>query len=105
VDLPTNVTDVNAIIEDWAEYDAITHSDSIMHRLLELAEWAKEEDDPDSVMKVDSLMDALRFLNSRPSLTLSPDGQISAVWDVYHHRFIVCFLGNGEVQTLLTMPL
>jgi hypothetical protein len=96
--------DVNTIIEDWAEYDAITYGDSIMHRLLELAEWAKEDQDPDSLMKPESLNDALKFLNSSPSLTLSPDGHISTVWEILDHKFIIVFLGEGKTQAMLYKP-
>ena len=92
---------VNDIIEDWEEHECIIHCDSIMHRLLELADWASE-DEEDADMEVPSLLDALQFLNSRPSLTLDPNGCINASFDIYDHKLIIRFEGHGTTQALLT---
>ena len=88
------------IIEDWADNDCIVHCDSIKYRLLELAEWA-QEDEEDAYMQVKSLLDVLEFLNSRPSLTLSPAGEISASWEIFDHKLIIHFNGDGKTQAVL----
>lgn len=69
----------------------------IAERLQMLADESLDEEDQEP-MQPSSLADALRFLNQRPSLTLSPNGHISASWSIFGHRLIIRFLGNGEIS-------
>ena len=91
---------VNDIIEDWAEDECVIHCDSIKHRLLDLIEWSSEDDENDP-MREASLIDALEFLNSRPSLTLCPNGYVSASWQIFDHKLVIRFRGCEETQALL----
>ena len=98
---------IDSIIKYWVEgrleghkteHDIVTWN--IADRLLLLANEAYNEDDQEP-MDRESLNDLLDFLDTRPSLTLSPNGHISASWIIADHKLIVRFMGGGKTQTLL----
>lgn len=73
---------------------------SIADRLLFLAHEALNEDDQEPMQK-DSLNDLLDVLDTRPSLTLSPNGHISMSWDILDHKLVVRFMGDGKVNAIV----
>ena len=99
--------EIDSIVNYWVEgrlegheteHDIVTWK--IADRLLLLAHAALDEDEQEPMQK-DSLNDLLDFLDVRPSLTLSPNGHISASWTILDHKLIIRFMGDGKTNTFL----
>jgi hypothetical protein len=94
------MTPIELILQQWMN-EYVIHSHSIKDRIKFLAAEALDEEDQDEPMSEASLRDALQVLNSRPSLTLSPMGEISASWIICDHKLVVRFLGDGKISGIL----
>jgi len=78
---------------------------SLFERLFELQALGWEEGE---VFKIESALDLIEFMELhqeliRPSVVLTPDGYVRAVWNNRGH-FAVAFHGSGAVSYVILAP-